>query len=148
MSKNFLFLELEGETIAQLIAAGEVSFEEMEKTKDEYAQFLTNLNIEWPAERVKEFILAELRRKCEWCVKRTQEIEFENRDARTKGVSFKDRQKYSKQLEELKKLFHDLRAKGVEYSKQNLLAQQFVTPIHAQVILSDGFEKYLKLAII
>lgn len=147
-SFNFLFLELEGEGIAKAIELGAVTLEEMEATRNAYDAFIEKLEQEWPSERLKEFVLTRKREGCKWAVKKIEALELENRDARVKGVSFKERQTYTTKINALKKLFSEYREQGIYWSKQTPHVIQFAKPVDVEFIQSRGFETHLKLAII
>lgn len=147
-SSNLGFLEFEGEILAKMVEGGLLTYEEIEAAKNLWVGFQDELCHEYPTEVVKALVLAELRRKCEWYTQKIKEIELENKDARQRGVSFKERQKYSTQIETLKQLFKETRLKGIEYSKRNVFATDFVRPGDIEVVHSRGFEKHLKYALI
>lgn len=145
---NFIYLELGPDGLTKAIELEALTLEEAEAAQEEWLKFRVDLNLEWPPERIKEYILAELRRKCEWYLKKREALELENRDARVKGVSFKDRQHYSAKITALNGLFADTKAKGLKYSKQDLSIRDFVKPIDAEVVHTKGFENHLKFALI
>lgn len=86
----------------------------------------SDLELEWPPDRVKSFVTSYLRESCQWAIKRREDIEFYNKDARIKGVSYKDRKKYSVQIQALNELFIKWRERGIKYSRQDMNINDFI----------------------
>lgn len=130
------------------VAHGLITEEALERAKQEYHAWLTALETEWPPNRVKQAILEEFRRKCEWTLKKRETLEISNRDARSRGVSYAERKKTSSQIEALTKLFNEYKARGLEYKKRNdIYARNFLTPLDVIVCEEKGFEHILRVFI-
>lgn len=145
---NVLFLELGPEAITKAIEGGVFTYDEMVQAREDSASFMDEVCAEWPPQRVKEFVLSEYRRKCEWTLKKISELETANNDARRRGVSFKDRQTFTAKIETLRKMFTEYKAKGLEYKKKDLRATSFFTPGDEKLIREWGYEKWLKYRLI
>lgn len=73
------------------------------------------LQVEWTDEKVTDYLYQRQRYLFSFYSKKFKEIEQTNREAREKGVSYKDRQRYGRQLDALKKLLAETDARGKYY---------------------------------
>lgn len=109
----------------------------------------SELEVEWPPARVKEFVMNYLRESCQWAFKRREEIELENKDARIKGVSYKDRKKYSVQLEALNDLLRKWRKMGIEFDGKTPTINDFIRDEgDIELIHKLGVEHQIKSVIV
>lgn len=143
-SKNFTYLAVP-EVLPLAIEAGNLTMEEAEDAKSRYDAFVEELEAEWPDVRVKEFLLAKARRSCKYAAKKLADTELENKEARRKGISYADRQIYTKRMQAAKEFFIEWRDKGLKWSKQSFTARQFVTPLDVDFIQERGFDTHLNL---
>lgn len=142
-SSNLIYLEVP-EVIPLLIEAGEITYDEAVALGTRYDAFLAKLDAEWTPTRLKEFLLTRQRNKLRWLQKKWETLELENADARKKGVSYKEREKYSSQIATLKKMWQEDREQGIKLSKATLKASNLVKPLDLEFIESRGFEEFLK----
>lgn len=105
---------------------------------------ILDLQKEWPEDRLRKYMLAELRESCEWAKKKKEVLELENRELRRKGVSYKDRQRVSIKIQVLADLFQKWRDQGVEYSKNPMKLTEFVAPEDIGWIQVVGLERHLR----
>lgn len=114
----------------------------------DYIGTVIPLEEEWPSERLQQYILAELRESCQWALKKKQELELDNRDARMLGVSYKERKAFTVKIEALDMLFAKWRARGIEYSKKKVKVSDLVRTEDLSYIHTLGFEWHLRGAIL
>ncbi len=145
-SSNLIYLEVP-QAIPLLIEAGELTLEEAEAAQTLYDAFREKLDAEWPPARTKEFMLSLARAKCQFAIDKIKAIELENLDARKRGVSFKERQKFSTSIDVLRKMFEDHKKQGLEWKKlpeASFRASLYVKPLDVALIEEKGFEHHLK----
>lgn len=115
--------------------------------------FVEDVEKEWTPERITRWLLERERSRYAFYKRRRKEVEIENKEARMRGVSYKDRQKYSRQLVALEGLLIESEAKGKDLShcvKTEFYkgpASLYITDhFDAEFIHSRGFESYLRCA--
>ncbi len=144
MTSSNLFYLQEPEMIPKLIELGQITYEEVADAQTLYDAFREKLDAEWTPTRTKELLLNLERDRCQFALSKIKAIELENADARKKGVSFKERQKYSTSIDVLRKMFEEHKQKGLVYKRGTYKASQFVTPLDVAVIEEKGFEHHMK----
>ncbi len=145
-SSNLFYLQF-AEGVPKLIELGEITLEEMEDAQTHYNAFREKLDAEWTPTRTKAFALSLARTKCQFAIDKIKAIELENADARKRGVSFKERQKFSTSIDGLRKMFEDHKKQGLEWKKMpeaSFRASLYVKPLDVALIEEKGFEHHLK----
>lgn len=131
-----------------LIGHFDMEMEEVLEAKTQYLAWLNALEIEWPAERVKEWILQYKRDQYTKSVRYINELERKNRDARAGGMSFKDREeKFGKKIRVGHTVLKDYEQEGRALKTKQFLASDFIQPLDMPTIQKEGFEKHLKWAV-
>lgn len=131
--------------IPGLIDRGVVTQEEMEEAAYDYHDFLTELEKEWPPERIKEWVVEEKRRHYQNTAKYIQKLELDNRDARVRGVSYKEREKtFTAKMATARKVLAQVKQEGLDVKKQTFAVRELVSPLDVPFIESQGFEKHIR----
>lgn len=144
-SENLVWLELP-ECVSTAIEQGLTSFEAMEDTAKEYEAFLQELEKEWTPDKLKEWLLATTRNKCEWALKKIQELELGNRDARVKGMSYKERtEKYTKKIDAGRRVFEQWKQQGLQFKRGTYTVRDVVKPTDVPFIQERGMERHLRM---
>lgn len=153
-SENLIYLTL-GSAVSKLIEAGEVPLEDVQDAQEYYDTFVKELEAEWPAQRICEWLLNREREKYKFYRKTLAEKETENKEARIKGMSYAARQKFSRQIIALEGLMKDSEKKGAGYAQSlktkncgQYRALNYVSPLVVDLIHLKGFEHHLKYATI
>ncbi len=121
-----------------------VSAEEMEGAAIAYREFLCELDKEWPPERVKELALGLKREQYARAARYILDLELKNKDARTAGVSYKEREeKYAKKIRMGHRVIQEYKEEGKAMKSQDFVASSHVAPLDMESVKRDGFEKYL-----
>lgn len=122
--------------------------DDLEDAKGKYETFLRSLEQEWPPERIREYVVQDLRNRYQQTARFIQKLELDNRDARVRGVSYKDRQSFTAKI----KIGHDLVRKiqkaGTEAKRANYHVRSMVRPTDTPLIFRDGFEKHLQYTVL
>lgn len=133
------------ETIA-LALQGEVgSMEQFEEAVKLYEGFTAKLDSEWKSERIRDFLIAKKREQYQQTARLIKKLELDNRDARTKGVSFMKRKVYTDKIAIGYRLVIDLQKEAHQMKRTNYRASNMVCPLDFPFIEKEGFEKYLEL---
>lgn len=135
------------DVIPGLIERGTVGELEMEELSVEYRKFLGALISEWPHERIKEWVLAAKRVEYQRSVRHIKKLELDNRDARVRGVSFKERQRYHRLIEIGYARLDAIRKEGIAAKTVTYSALDYVQSFDMATIKARGFEKHLEYAI-
>lgn len=144
-SDKLVWLEMP-EAITTAIEQGLTSMEEMEDARKEYDIFLDELAVEWTPEKLKEWVLTNYRSKCEWALKRVKELELENRDARVRGMSYKERvEKYNKKITAGRNVFEAWRKQGIEATRMTFNVRAMVKPLDMPFIQERGMDRFLRM---
>lgn len=145
-----MYLEFDLDLVHKFIEAGYLTMEEFIDLKQWWSDEMGKLREQYPPEKVKEILLAEQRRRCEWCLNKIKALELENRDARTRGVPYSKRNHYSRQIEILRKMFEDNKQKGLWYKRNNSSSDllTWVKPLDLERVRRVGLESFLKYATI
>lgn len=144
-SNNLVWLEMP-EQVSMAIERGLVTFEDMEAAQNEYHAFIAELEKEWTPEKIKEWVLASYRAKCEWGLKRVKELELENRDARVKGMSYKERtEKYTKKIDAGRRVFEQWRQEGIHAKGVTFTVKDLVKPLDVPFIQARGMDRHLRM---
>ena len=118
--------------------------EDLEDAAESYRTFLSELDREWPSERVRDLALAYKREQYAKAAKYIIELELKNKDARAAGLSFKEREeKYAKKIRTGHKVLQEYKAEGLTIKTQQFLASQYVKPTDMLTVIREGFEKYV-----
>ena len=131
--------------LPSFLEAGHVSLEEMEEAQTWFNDFRAGLEKEWPATRIKEWRLERKRTLYSKAKKKVADLELTNRDARVRGESYKERKRYTDQLNLGNTVLALLASEGTELKTSVPIAvHDLVTPYDAGYILKYGFEEYLR----
>lgn len=115
----------------------------VESSLEEWRSFTVKLEKEWTHERILQTILERYR----FLYKRAQEeitkLEMENRDMRTKGVSYADRRKFTERIESGEKFLLGLKNDAERLKKNVYGIRQFMEPSDMECVKENGFGKFL-----
>lgn len=147
LTSSLLFLQ-QPETIEVGITYGLVTAEELEDAQHQFAAFISKLEEEWPSDKIKEYVVQKKRERYQSTARFIQKLELDNRDARVRGVSFKDRQSFTVKINIGHKVLKDLQKEGNDAKRHTYPVRQLVGPLDMQFIQEMGFEKWLNHNII
>lgn len=149
---NGLLLSMDALTQSKMVEKGETTYDAIAEANRKYWKFVESIEEEWPPKRIAEWMLEQERRHYKFYRKRRGEVELENRDARQRGMSYKERQKYARQLVALDRLMvqSEENGKRLAWDLQTgfvvTMARLFIGPLDVDFIHSRGFEAHLKYA--
>lgn len=131
------------------ISTGVASVEDMQQARKDYNAFIYELAQEWPPERLKEYVLQQLRDKYASAAKYLQKLEVDNRDARARGVSYKEREKtFTAKIRGGHEYIRELKKRGQEAKTWDYTLSGWVGPMDAAYVQEHGLEKHLKYAVL
>lgn len=110
----------------------------------DYIDIMLKAQAEWPEQKLQTFILDYLRENCEWAINKRNELEVENKEARSKGISYQERKNYSVKIEALNHLFQKWKERGLFYKKHPLSVASLLAPEDLEYIHSVGVEKHIQ----
>jgi hypothetical protein len=125
------------------VEEGLTTVEEMEEANVAYNEWFAELEKEWPPERVKEAVLSLMRERYQKTALYIKKLELDNRDARVRGVSYKERQKNHHRIEVGTRVLKEYAEEGKAAAKVTFTVKDMVTPLDMDQVQKEGFEKYL-----
>lgn len=133
------------EALSTMVSYEMASVEEIESVKRQYELLLTEIEKEWTPKRIKDFIVERKR----WLYKRSAELiqktELENRDARMKGVSYKDRKRFTSKIKAGYSYVADIKKAAHEAKIRNYEVRSLIRPRDVSLVERFGFQGYLEL---
>lgn len=142
------YIDLDIPTKMLLVDGGHTTVEALEAEQSLYDAFIVRLNLEWPSDRIKAFMLEDYRERCRMCLEKEKVLEIENKDARRMGMSFTERRVFTERIKGIRQLFNEYRDVGLRVKKGSFSATDLVTPSDMALINTHGFEYVLRRAII
>lgn len=126
------------------VGNGLTSVEEIQDTKNNFEYFLCELEKEWTPERIREVVIQKRRNDYQSTARLIQKIELDNRDARVRGMSYKDREStFTVKLTIGKQLLQNIKQKAYEDKKRTYILRELISPVDMPFIRQEGFEKFL-----
>jgi hypothetical protein len=132
------------ENISLGIKHGFTTAEAVEAALKEWHEFMETLGNEWPSDRIKNWINSYYDRHIATLDAFIVKLEIQNRDERTKGVSYKDRKVISEKIEAGHRVVASMRKDAAEAKAKSYNVHQFVEPIDMPMVKEKGFEALLK----
>lgn len=115
----------------------------------DYVAFVEDLEAQWPPERIKALVLEHKRKVCEKILAEIKALEQGNKDARSQGMSYADRQKnFTVKIKVARTVFNWVRDEGLQINRGTFRASDFITPEFVPLILENGFEQRVIAAFI
>src|SRR5690606_20039417 len=90
---------------------------------------LDELEKEWTPERLKEYVLARMRERYQRTAKYVQQLELENKDARMRGVSYKDRTSFTAKIKTGLEVLRQYTQEGKEAKRKTYRIRDMVVPL-------------------
>lgn len=113
-----------------------------------WRDFMFVIRAEWTPARLKEWLLQHKRDLYAAAARSLQAVELENKDARIKGVSFKERTTtFTAKADKLRRIAHGIKQDGLAVKKATFDIETYVQPEDMPAILEGGMEKHLKYAL-
>lgn len=131
------------ELLLELVSREIISNEE--EGRKEWESFLVELEREWTPKRIKDFVLERKRLLYKRSALLIKKTELENRDARTNGVSFKDRQKFARKINAGYGYVRQLKIDAAKAKMTDYSVRTMVTPSDFSIISRMGFEEFLRM---
>jgi hypothetical protein len=154
-NENAMWLEAPPSIQGLAVSHSYTTIEELEAVAQEFKDFVTVMDDQWPEERVKQFFngkkegyIAELRANYDLVKKAIGDTELRNRDARVKGVSFKDRQHFAENLKLGDKLLKQIEESAKEMKAmqaESYNVRELMKPGDMSFIKEAGMEKHLAI---
>lgn len=107
----------------------------------DYVAFVEELEAQWPPERIKALVLEHKRKMCEKILAEIKQLELDNKEARIRGVSYKDRQSFTAKIKVRRTVFNWVREEGLQAKRGTFYAREFATPDFVPLIQKYGFEQ-------
>lgn len=140
---NLLLIE-HPDWIPTAITHGIATLEGIQDTQQEFEEFLAELATQYPPERVIRLVVESKREEYRKTALLMQTLELANRDARVRGVSYKDREScFTVKLKTGHKIATALRKQAEEIKKRKISVHQIVRPTDMALIKEKGFEHHL-----
>ena len=133
------------ETVSIAIQNGIGSSEEFQEAMSHCDTFRTELDREWTCERIRDFLVEKKREAYKDTAILVNKLELQNRDARVKGVSFKERKTFIEKIATGHRLAIDIQKEVHQIKRGQYKASTMVSPIDYPVIQEQGFDKYLEM---
>lgn len=132
------------ECIPTGLAHGLIDAETMEATKTAYDAFIATLRNDWTPSRILAHLTDEQRKNYKSTAYFIQKLELDNRDARVRGVSYKERQSFTAKIKTGYKLLQDIQRSIPTLKSKNITVDGLVRPSDMGFIQQYGFGEYLR----
>lgn len=110
--------------------------------------WLIEVGKEWTPEKLKEWVLTKKREQYAYSVIYIKDLERKNHEARTNGVSYKEREeKYGSKIRMGYRVLEQYKQEGRAMKSQTYTVTDYIRPHDYTSIMKDGIEKHLKYAI-
>lgn len=142
METNHWILGLTPEAQTAAVELGHIEASEAMAAHEEYRSFSEKLD----NEEIRKEVVALLRDQYPWIIGKRKVLELENREARTRGVSFATRKAIGGKLEALEGYLTETRRIGQQWAKNGQ-----ISPIQAGdmgLVQRNGMSWYLRFILI
>lgn len=133
------------DVLCALVAYELTSTGQIEANKRVYETLRAELESEWPPSRIKNYIIERKRLLYKRSALLIQKTELANKDARAKGESYNDRQRFTRKIKAGYGYVRKLKQEAATAKATTYSVQSMVKPTDVSFIQRMGFEEFLNI---